>query len=56
MEYSVVSYLNDVYVLSKDGYTALMIASKGGHAECVRLLIAYKADVNYIANVSIFFE
>ena len=50
------SLLNDVYVLSKDGYTALMIASRGGHSKCVRLLIDNKADANLKTYVSICFE
>ena len=40
-------------VLSQDGgLSALMVASKYGHSEMVKLLLEYKADVNLQDDVS----
>ena len=36
----------DVNVRYKDGFTPLLIASRNGHTEIVRLLLTAKADVN----------
>jgi ankyrin repeat protein len=36
----------DVNAMTKDGMTALMLASKNGHSEVVKLLLAAKANVN----------
>ena len=37
-----------MFVIIKDGKTALMIAAQGGHTETVKALIAAGADVNVI--------
>ena len=37
-----------MFVIIKDGKTALMMAAQGGHTETVKALIAAGADVNVI--------